>query len=141
MSRKCITVDFDETLAKTDTCWNGWIHMGAGTISPIPEVIELVKKKHTEGYELHIVTFRTEEHRQEVVDFVKLHELPIKAIHCTGGKDKTPKLLELNSELHVDDFVETLVLAQLKGVKGLLVDAGQHGKNPTADLFDRLHVK
>ena len=141
MIKKCITVDFDETLAKTDTCWNGWIHMGAGNIIPIPEVFDFVKNKHSEGYELHIVTFRSEEHRQEVVDFVKLHDLPIKDVHCTSGKDKTPKLLELNSELHVDDFVETLVLAQLKGVRGLLVDAGQHENNSTADLFERLYVK
>jgi len=141
MSKKRITVDFDETLAKTDTCWNGWIHMGAGTISPIPEVLDLVKQKHSEGYELHIVTFRSEEHRQEVVDFVKLHDLPIKDVHCTSGKDKTPKLLELNSELHIDDFVETLVLAQLKGIKGLLVDAGQHKNNSSAGLFERLHIK
>jgi hypothetical protein len=141
MSKKCITVDFDETLAKTDTCWSGWVHMGAGTISPILEMFDFVKEKHKEGYEMHIVTFRTEEHRQEVVDFVKLHDLPIKDVHCTSGKDKTPKLLELNSELHVDDFVETLVLAQLKGIRGLLVDAGQHKNNSTAELFDRLHVK
>ena len=141
MSKKCITVDFDETLAKTDTCWNGWIHMGAGTISPIPEVFELVRKKHREGYEIHIVTFRPEEHRKEVVDFVRMHELPIKDIHCTAGKEKTPKLLELNSELHIDDFVEALVLAQLKGIKCLLVDAGQHKNNSTADLFERLHIK
>ena len=140
MSKKRITVDFDETLAKTDTCWNGWIHMGAGNISPIPEVLDLVRQKHQEGYELHIVTFRSEEHRQEVVDFVKLHDLPIKDVHCTSGKDKTPKLLELNSELHIDDFVETLVLAQLKGIKGLLVDA-QHKNNSTAGLFERLHIK
>jgi phosphoglycolate phosphatase-like HAD superfamily hydrolase len=115
--------------------------MGAGNIIPIPEVFDFVKNKHSEGYELHIVTFRNEEHRQEVVDFVKLHDLPIKDVHCTSGKDKTPKLLELNSELHVDDFVETLVLAQLKGVRGLLVDAGQHENNSTADLFERLYVK
>lgn len=141
MSKKCITVDFDETLAKTDTCWSGWVHMGTGNIIPIPEVFEFVKNKHSEGYELHIVTFRSEEHRKEVVDFVKFHELPIKEVHCTDGKDKTPKLLELNSELHVDDFVETLVLARMKGIQCLLVDAGQHEYNSTADLFDRLYVK
>ena len=106
MTRKCITVDFDETLAKTDTCWSGWIHMGAGNISPIPEIIEFIKQKHLEGYDLHIVTFRSDEHRQEVVDFVEMHNLPIKDIHCTSGKDKTPKLLELNSELKSESELE-----------------------------------
>lgn len=141
MHKKCISVDFDETLAKTDTCWNGWIHMGAGSISPIPEVIDFVREKHSEGYEIHIVTFRPEEHRQEVVDFVKLYDLPIKEIHCTAGKDKTPTLLNIKSELHVDDFIETLVLAEQKGIKCLLVDAGQHENNSTAMLFDRIKIK
>jgi hypothetical protein len=141
MGRKCITIDFDETLAKTDTCWNGWMHLGAGTISPIPEVIEFVREKHSEGTEIHIVTFRSEEHRQEVIDFVKEHDLPVKEIHCTGGEDKTPILLKVGSELHVDDFVETLVLAQLKGIDCLLVDAGQHETNSTAKLFECIKIK
>jgi hypothetical protein len=141
MNKKCITVDFDETLAKTNTCWNGWIHMGAGTISPIPEVIEFVRQKHNDGHEIHIVTFRSEEHRQEVIDFVKEHKLPIKEIHCTEGKDKTPFLLNIGSQLHIDDFVETLVLAQLKGIPGLLVDSGQHENNSSAKLFKCIKVK
>ena len=137
---KRITVDFDETLAKTETCWNGWIHMGAGAILPIPEIVNLVKQKHSEGYEVHVVTFRAEEHKKEVVDFIKQHDLPIKDVHCTSGKDKTPTLLKLNSQLHVDDFVETLVLAQLKGIRVLLVDAGQHENNSTAELFERIKI-
>jgi hypothetical protein len=138
--KKCITVDFDETLAKTDTCWNGWMHMGTGAIVPIPEVIDFVRQKHSQGYDVHIVTFRPDEHRQEVVDFVKEHKLPIKDIHCTAGKNKTPTLLKLKSELHVDDFVETLVLAEMEGIKCLLVDAGQHEKNSTAKLFERIEI-
>lgn len=141
MNKKCITVDFDETLAKTDTCWNGWIHMGSGTLVPIPEIIELVREKHAEGHEIHIVTFRNEECKQEVLNFIKEHNLPVKEVHCTDGKDKTPTLLKLGSQLHIDDFVETLVLANAKGIECLLVDAGQHENNSTASLFECVKIK
>jgi phosphoglycolate phosphatase-like HAD superfamily hydrolase len=142
MSNKTITVDFDLTLADTTTSWNGWIHMGTdGPLTPIKQVHDLVKEKSSQGYDVHIVTFREEKDKQEVIDFVKEHNLPIKSVICTAGKDKTPILQALRSELHIDDFLETIMLAELKGIKGLLVDHGQHKNNSSAELFEKIIIQ
>lgn len=139
---KTITVDFDLTLADTSTSWNGWLHLGTdGPLIPIKQVHDLVREKAAEGYEIHIVTFREEKHKQEVLDFVKEYNLPIKSVVCTAGKDKTPVLQQLGSELHVDDFLETIMLAEMKGIKGLLVDHGQHEDNSSAQLFEKIVIK
>jgi FMN phosphatase YigB (HAD superfamily) len=139
---KTITVDFDLTLADTSTSWNGWIHLGSdGPLTPIKKVHDLVRDKAAQGYEIHIVTFREEQHKQEILDFIKEYNLPIKSVICTAGKDKTPVLQALRSELHVDDFLETIMLAELKGIKGLLVDHGQHKNNSSAELFERIIIE
>ena len=49
MIKSVITVDFDSTLASWDS---------DGFLYPINRVINFVKRKHFEGFEIYIVTFR-----------------------------------------------------------------------------------
>jgi hypothetical protein len=140
--KKSVTFDFDLTLADTTTSWNGWIHMGSdGPLTPIKESIKLLFDKHREGYDIHIVSFREDKHKKEMEDFVKEYNLPIKSITCTGGKSKTPILVSLRSELHIDDDIATLINAQTKNIQCLLVDGGQHENNTSASLFEKIKVK
>jgi hypothetical protein len=131
--KKVITVDFDDTLATTkEIGWSG------SALIPIQRVIDYIKKEHENGAELHIVTYRNWQNKAEVEKFVLTHNLPIKSIICTEGKTKAPFLKKLKSQLHIDDDVESLVLAELAGIKGLLVDWGQEDLNLTAHLFPKL---
>ncbi len=130
--KKILTVDFDDTLATTSM--TGW---GGTSLKPIYRVINFVFDKVRSGeWEAHIVSFRSEDDKQEMVDFVKSCKLPIKSIICTNSKNKTPFLKKLGSQLHIDDHVEVCVLAELAGIDVLLVDHGQ--QNSTAQLFKKI---
>jgi hypothetical protein len=130
---KVLTVDFDDTLATTTT--SGW---GGTSLQPIQRILDFVREKASSGWAVHVVTFRSEDNRQEVADFIKGYKLPIRSIHCTEGKTKTPFLKKLGSKLHIDDSVEVCVLAFMAGIECLLVDHGQDDTNEMAKLFPKL---
>lgn len=130
---KVLTVDFDLTLA--DTVGGAW---GSSYLIPITRVVDFVKQKHDEDWEVHIVTFRHPEHRQEVIDFCKDYDVPVSSVVCTCSAPKTSTLLNLKSDLHVDDHIETLVLAKQAGINTLMVDWGQDKFNSTAKFFDKI---
>ena len=138
-NKKTITVDFDQTLVDSECRLHGSVWVSTGTFKPIPRVCDFVRQKSEEGCDIHIVTFRTKETSgSEVEDFVKKHKLPIKGIHYTGMQPKTNWLKNLESELHVDDDIQTCLLASMAGIEVLLVDHGQHKKDKTAKLFKRI---
>jgi ATP-dependent RNA circularization protein (DNA/RNA ligase family) len=139
--KKVITVDFDETLAKTSTVWNGWMHLGEGVLEPIPEIFDIVFKRAEEGYEIVIVTFRQDKDIQEVKNFVKEYQLPISKIINTCGKPKLPFLKKLHSILHIDDDLGTVLNAEKAGINAILVDDGKHEKNSSAELVDKIRIK
>jgi len=132
--KKILTVDFDDTLAKSsylasfDEC----------VLEPIQRIIEFVKDKHKAGWEVHIVTFRHPQHKKEVEDFCKDYEIPASSVICTSSNPKTDALLKLKSDLHIDDHLETLVLAKQVGVNVLMVDWNQGLHNSTANYFDKI---
>ncbi len=132
--KKVLTVDFDDTLAKSsylspfDEC----------ILEPIQRIIEFVKDKHKEGWEVHIVTFRHPQHKKEVEDFCHDYKIPISSVVCTCSNPKTDALLKLESDLHIDDHVETLVLAKQAGINVLMVDWDQARHNSTANYFDKI---
>lgn len=133
---KVITVDFDETLFHTNPIQVGWGWVSSGTMEPLQRVHDFVHKKHKEGYDIYVVTFRSKDTSgTEVEDLIAKHDLPIKGVVYTACKTKTPFLKKLKSELHVDDDVEVCLLASLADIKVLLVDHGQAEKNTTAKLF------
>jgi hypothetical protein len=132
--KKVMTVDFDETLAATIT--SGW---GGTSLKPIPRVMNFVFDKVRSGeWEAHIVSFRSEDDKQEMIDFVKGYKLPITSITCTSSKNKTPFLKKLGSKLHIDDDVSTCTLATMAGIDCLLVDHGQEDTNEMAKLFQKI---
>jgi uncharacterized HAD superfamily protein len=137
MIRKVFTCDFDETLAETNAQHNGilWTYSG---MEPITRVINFVKEKIEEGYDMYIITFRPESEKAEVKSFLINYDIPYKGIYCTGGNKKTQIMLDLESEFHIDDNVEVLVLAKLAGIRGILVDHGQDEKNVTAKYFEKI---
>jgi hypothetical protein len=131
--KKILTVDFDLSLAETVTTGRG-----STSLQPIQRILDFVRKKVQEGWEAHIVSFRSEKEKQEMINFVKGFKLPIKSITCTDSKNKTPFLKKLGSKLHIDDSVEVCTLAYMAGIECLLVDHGQDVTNEMAKLFPKI---
>ena len=132
--KKILTVDFDDTLATTIT--SGW---GGSSLKPIPRIMNFVfDKVRSVEWEAHIVTFRSEDDKEEVIDFIKGYKLPIKSVVCTSSKNKVPFLKKLNSKLHIDDSVEVCTLCIMAGIDVLLVDHGQEKNNTTAKCIPKL---
>jgi hypothetical protein len=132
--KKVMTVDFDDTLAATIT--SGW---GGTSLKPISRIMNFVFDRVRSGeWEAHIVSFRSEDDKQEMIDFVKGYKLPIKSITCTSSKNKTPFLKKLGSKLHIDDDVSVCTLATMAGIDCLLVDHGQEDTNEMAKLFQKI---
>jgi hypothetical protein len=129
MNKSVITVDFDWTLAGCDS---------DGFLYPINRVIDFIKKKHSEGFEIHIVTFRHPIDQKEVEDFCKDLEIPIVSIVCTSSQNKVPFLKKLSSTLHIDDSIEVCVLAYQEEIEVLLVDHVQNRYNKTAQYFNKI---
>ena len=122
--KKVITVDFDETLAKTDGVWdpiNPIKHLEGGTLTPIQEIFEIVFDKAQKGYEVWIVSFRDWSMMTEVQEFVTNHNLPVTGMVATKGEPKLPHLQRLGSSLHIDDNVDSILDAYEAGICGLLV--------------------
>ena len=134
MSR-VVTVDFDHTLAESSATQVGLLWSFHGELVPIPRVIKYVKQLISEGCDIHIVTFRSEKDKPEVVNFLHEQGIEVKSIVCTAGKTKTPYLLTLNTSLHIDDNIEVLTLAKMAGIKCLLVKWDHHDNNSTAKYF------
>ena len=129
-----ITVDFDDTLATTQT--TGW---GGTSLVPIQRVIDYVKKQHGKGTKIYIVSFRKTNDKAEVKQFVKQHNIPIVDIICTNGQSKTSYIKGLKSTLHIDDDLFTLIKLELAGIDTLLVDwEDQLYTNSTAKLFKKI---
>lgn len=129
--KQVITVDFDFTLASSDS---------EGNLLPVESVINFVKGKHLDGYELHIVTFRNLKDKKEVKDFCEDYDIPIKSIVCTDSHNKVPFLKDLKSVLHIDDNAEVCLLASLAGIEVLLVDWGQNIHNKNTKLFNKIRA-
>jgi uncharacterized HAD superfamily protein len=137
-----ITVDFDHTLAYEDVSKRGaWIYIGNGNLLPIEPICDLIKQKSREGFQIDIVTFRKDEHMQEVRDFVSINNLPITNIYNTDQQSKTPILKQLSSVLHIDDNLSVVISAEKAGIHCLLVNGnGEYDNNSTAKLFDQINI-
>jgi hypothetical protein len=137
---KTITIDFDETLATCTTFFNDtlWVADSSSLLQPLQRVIDFVKEQYKHGAELHIVSFRHEKDKPEIKAFLKKHNIIVKTITCTQCEDKTPHLVRLKSDLHIDDDVSVLVLAKMANINTLMVDWGQETYNETAKSFKKI---
>jgi hypothetical protein len=138
--RPTLTVDFDNVLAFESVQNTGWIVLGTGVLKPIKAIHDLVRQKHREGFDIHVVTFRKDEDLPEVMAFVREHNLPIKEIHNTSSKSKTPVLKRLNSILHIDDSLSVVIAAEVVGIKTLFVDFGQLKDESQKELASQLNT-
>jgi hypothetical protein len=119
MKKRVVTIDFDDTLAtEMNTGWGK-------SLVPYKAVLDLIDKEHKQGSEIHIVSFRSEKDRPEMERFVRMHNLPIKSIVCTNLQSKTPYLLKLGSNLHVDDMEFALDDARKAGIETLHFKEGK----------------
>jgi hypothetical protein len=142
--RQIVTVDFDNCLAFESVQNTGWIVLGTGVLKPIKVIHDLIRQKHREGFDIHVVTFRKDEDLPEVMAFVREHNLPIKGIHNTSSKSKTPVLKRLNSVLHIDDSLSVCVGAFSEGIECIFVDCGQTLDESQRDLasnFETIKVE
>jgi len=139
MTKKVITVDFDQTLFEEPSYQIGslWAPTGASA-EPIKRVHDFIHEKSKEEFEIHVVTAREEKDVPECWNLIKLYDLPIKSVVAVGGMNKVPALLSLGTSLHIDDNVQVCVLAKQAGIKVLLVDWGQEDTNSTAKLFKKI---
>ena len=135
-----ITVDFDQTLAFESVQNTGWIVMGTGVLKPIKVIHDLVREKHREGFEIHCVTFREDKDIPEVKSFIKEHFLPIKEVHNTSSKSKTPILKKLKSTLHIDDSLSVCLGAIAENIDCLFVDFGQLKDESQRELASNLDI-
>ena len=115
--KKLVTLDFDDTLTlpyydKEEELWTSGLEPNKKTISAL-------KKFASNGYEVKIVTSRhgTSKHKKDVATFAKKHNLPVKDIIFTNGKDKVNTLLRIGSVLHYDDDPHELSLIKSKKIK------------------------
>jgi hypothetical protein len=135
-----LTVDFDDTLACLSDEKQGLLWCAMDVLKPNQKIVDLIKEKHEEGYIIDIVTARDTWALQEVHNFIKEYDLPIRSVHHTAGKIKTPILKKIGSVLHIDDMLNHVIHAELNGIPCLLVDDGRHENNSTADQFDKILI-
>ena len=141
---KVLTVDFDCCLAFESVQNTGWIVLGTGVLKPIKAIHDLIRQKHREGFDIHCVTFRSNADVGEAEMFIKEYNLPIKEIHNTASKSKTPVLKRLNSILHIDDNLSVCVGAFSEGIECIFVDYGQTLDESQRDLasnFETIRVE
>ena len=102
-----ISFDFDDTIFKLE--WDGINNdykrdpQGASMGILNQDIARLIKNYASKGIKIIIVSSRQEEMKQEIVDFVTEHNLPISDIYCINGQDKVHLLKELGVSKHFDD--------------------------------------
>lgn len=121
-----ISFDFDDTLCMA----NG---------QPNFQMIEKLRYHHRNGHEIIIVTARDRDHeddawikenepkRVKVIDFIKIHKLPISAIHFTNHALKGPILQRQNVTTHYDDDEEQLMSSKKHGIQAIEVKKDAKG--------------
>ena len=114
---KLVTFDFDDTL--TLPHYDEEEELWTTGLEPNKKTISAMKKFASKGYEVKIVTSRhgTGNHKKDVANFAKKHNLPVKDIIFTNGKYKADTLERIGSVLHYDDDTEELSRIKSKGIK------------------------
>ena len=72
-----------------------------------------------------VVTARCRDNAAEVWAFLRLHDLPVQAVHCTDDGPKRDVLVAIGAERHYDDRDDRQELAG-SGVAFFRVDPGPH---------------
>jgi len=114
---KLATFDFDDTLVMP--MWSDEDGYWISSTNPNKKTISAMKKLHSKGFEIAIVTTRhgTSEHKKTIGTFVRKHGLPVKRLIFTNGKWKADTLDKMGSILHYDDDKEEIKRIKAKGIK------------------------
>lgn len=122
---KIISFDFDNTttLHKWDYDKGDYVRGEDGypVSFPNPRIIQKMRDHAKIGNKVIIVTSRYDKWKQEIIDFVKEHKLPVQEIHCTNMSWKANKLKKLGASMHYDDDPDELRRLKHKGITGILV--------------------
>lgn len=133
-----ITTDFDDTLAfqVPDNITESGIIMSFKTV-PNEKLINYLKSLKEKGKKVYIVTFREEKDIKDIRGFLKDNDLRVNGIIATNGKPKVAAIYRLNSIMHFDDDVETLVQCSklIRNIKPVLIANEQNVKDPLANKF------
>ena len=133
-----ITTDFDNTLAfqVPDNITESGIIMSFKTV-PNEKLINRLKSLKEKGKKIYIVTFREDKDTKDIRGFLKDNDLRVNGIIATNGKPKVAAIYRLNSIMHFDDDVETLVQCSklIKNIKPVLIANEQNVKDPLANKF------
>lgn len=134
-----VTVDFDNTLAlyiPEKVTKSGVV--ASFNVVPNTKLIEHLKNLKEKGKRrIYIVSFRDQEGKSEIRDFLYKNNLRVNGIIVTEGKPKIAAIYRLNSVMHFDDDVDTLVECSkmIKGIKPVLIANENNYKNPLAKKF------
>jgi len=143
---KVISFDFDDTLALSKLTKSTdpnetrpvilfpsgyWISEDV----PNPPIVDLAKRLHNVGKELHIVTYRTHGWAEECYEFCKKCGITIKAIHATAGNSKVTFLQKIKADCHIDDDIMTCTEIFNTDITPILVKQPCHTSNSTLKLF------
>jgi trehalose-6-phosphatase len=133
-----ITTDFDDTLAfqVPDNITESGIIMSFKTV-PNEKLINHLKSLKEKGKKIYIITFREEKDTKDIRGFLKDNDLRVNGIIATNGKPKVAAIYRLNSIMHFDDDVETLVQCSklIRNIKPVLIANEQNVKDPLANKF------
>ena len=102
-----ISFDFDDTLfqGEYDTTEGDFKRDSEGdAIGTLREdIARMVHHYASKGIKIIIVSSRYDKHKNEMIEFVQKHNLPISEFHCTNGQDKVHLLKSLGVSKHFDD--------------------------------------
>lgn len=123
---KIISFDFDNTttLHKWNNDTGDYIRGKEGYPAPFPNerIIKKMRDHAMKGDKVIIVTSRYDKWKQEVIDFVKKHTLPVQDIHCTNMNWKVNTLKKLGALMHYDDDPDEIKRLKQEGIIGVLVN-------------------
>jgi hypothetical protein len=149
VSRKIITVDWDDTLALYNYGSSDLILDPSDFRFNEPLIRELKEFKYS-GCEIHVVTFRgqTMKHFAQGFDRTEIEinlyrienefDLRINKVHYTNGECKTKKIRELNAVRHYDDSTQVCCMVAVHTETWpILVDVNRKEKNSMVDELIR----
>jgi uncharacterized HAD superfamily protein len=134
-----ITVDFDNTLALyiPESVTESGIVISFNVVPNFKLIDHLKNLKEKGKHRIYIVSFRDQEGKGEIRDFLYENNLRVNGIVATEGKPKIAAIYRLNSVMHFDDDIDTLIECSkmIKGIKPVLIPNENNHKHPLAKKF------
>lgn len=111
-----ISFDFDDTLTLPVMEDGIWV----STTEPNETVVSLLRHL-SNTHDIAIVSTRNDIGKDEILEFVEKHNIPVDIVKVTGGELKAATLNEIGSVLHFDDCVEDATKNRSEGILTIIV--------------------